>query len=69
MAHRALTRLDNTRSRLLHTLDERVFVEFATPAGNMNEQDSEAYTNQLLFLASSVTQGTLHENKTFIQDR
>ena len=67
MTHRSLTRLDNTRSRLLHTLDERVFVEIATPAGNMNEQDIEADTNQILFLASSVTQGTPHESKTFIQ--
>ena len=69
MAHRSLTRLDNTRSRLLHALDERIFVEIATPAGNMNEQDSEAYTNQILFLALSVTQGTLRENKTFIKYR
>ena len=69
MAHRSLIRLDNTRSRLLHTLDERVFVEIATPVGYMNEQDSEACSNQILFLASSGTQGTPHENKTFIQYR
>ena len=65
MAHRSLTRLGNTRSRLLHTFDESVCVEIATPAGNMNEQDSEAYTDQIIFLASSVTQETLHENKQY----